>query len=165
MEDPFGSCYQFGRCAMFDLRKFALKSEPWACELRIDLYPPFLNTSKVDPLMEKLCKHYKIWCTEISVAGPPAMWETNLRELSLYEGMVTRITVWKMFIFPQKNCKFSFQANSVLKTRTDIRSTYPFSVYNIQYFIVDLIRINGLTLFPGGNQYVYLQQSNVLETK
>lgn len=165
-KDFTGSCFKYGWCAAFDLAELVIKSKPWTCEIRVDLFPPNLNALEAASVTLNLFKHYENLMNTISAVGLPFLWETNIEEYSLEEVMVSRTPVLQVFMFPQKSWKFAYQPDSKTRMWKDVESVHTSGTYNMYYFLVDLIHKNSQILTPGSVQHVNLQHQNeVVKTK
>lgn len=149
------------RCAMFDPEKLIMQSKLGSRQLRIDVFPPYLDTFRVELMADQLSKYYEDFQYCDSEFGFPFLWETNTAKI-----LINPIPILHISLFPLTKSNLTTKKKGLMMPWTSYNEyTQVYSSANVQFFIADLVN-NGEDVYqPVGIRYVNVfQESELINT-
>lgn len=159
-------CFGHGSCAMLDFRKLTLKSKMWNNQIRADLFPPNLITSRLHQEIEELSKHYKNLLNYVWEFSFPFLWEVGPTRSSLLNRvLVGKIPLLHFLLIPQGAWKLAIKSQVLTAWADNTEYTQVSMSTNTHFFLVELVDNYGCN-FSGKIYYVDRYHSlEIIETK
>lgn len=147
-----------GRCLSINLGKLILNSRVWKCQLRVDLFPPYLESPKLPTMFEYMSGFYEgaqFWRIAL-----PSLWEINFSEYS-ETVLPGRIPALHMRFVPMEQVKSSLEMiEAVNMWMDDTQYSEYYCTANVDFLMVNLVRNNQHEYVPKNIHYIDRQQQN-----
>lgn len=148
-------------CAAFDVGRLTIKHKPWNWQLRVDLFPPHLATSKFLGIPDEIHRHFEGVSFHNVKFRLPFLWSVNISRSLLSQVLVGRVPIVHITMFPYERWRQANQKQRALMPWADnAEYTYVFHSTNVQFFMADLVGSSRNTYVPGSVWYVNPQQNN-----